>query len=234
MSRYRYLVPPLTLPFLFLFSILFLFLFTVFSGIVTAAFQRLGIPLPVAYSLFIFSIFGSFINIPIAEQSSYVPVVRIREARFFGIVYPVPYFDWAEQKVIISVNVGGALVPLSIVFYELVRLAGTGEYTVVLEVLVAVFVAALLSHAFARPVQGVGIAIPTLIPPLIAVLLAVIFGGPYKPLIAYASGTMGVLIGADLMNWNRLGNLGAQMVSIGGAGTFDGVFLAGIIAVLLV
>ncbi|NJF25265.1 DUF1614 domain-containing protein [Thermococcus sp. Bubb.Bath] len=234
MSRYRYLVPPLTLPFLFLFVLLFLLFFTVFSGIVTAAFQRLGIPIPVAYSLFLFSIFGSFINIPIAEQSSYVPVVRVREARFFGIAYPVPYFDWAEQKIVISVNVGGALVPLSVVLYELVRLWGIGEYAVVGEVLVAVAVAALLSHAVARPVPGVGIAIPTLVPPIIAVLLAFIFGGPYKPLIAYASGTMGVLIGADLMNWKRIKNLGAQMVSIGGAGTFDGIFLAGIIAVLLV
>jgi uncharacterized membrane protein len=234
MSRYRYFVPPITIPFLLLFLLLFLFFFTVFSSIVTAAFQRLGIPLSVAYSLFLFSIFGSFINIPIAEQSSYVPVVRVREARFFGIAYPVPYFDWAEQKVIISVNVGGALVPLSVVLYELVRLWGIGEYAVVGEVLVAVAVAALLSHAVARPVPGVGIAIPTLVPPLIAVLLAFIFGGPYKPLIAYASGTMGVLIGADLMNWRRFKNLGAPMVSIGGAGTFDGVFLAGIIAVLLV
>ena len=52
--------------------------------------------------------------------------------------------------------------------------------------------------------------------------------------IAYISGTLGTLIGADLLNLRRLRNLGARMASIGGAGTFDGVFLSGIIAVLLV
>jgi uncharacterized membrane protein len=41
------------------------------------------------------------------------------------------------------------------------------------------------------------------------------------------------LIGADLMNLNKLEELGAPVASIGGAGTFDGVFLTGIVAVLL-
>jgi uncharacterized membrane protein len=48
------------------------------------------------------------------------------------------------------------------------------------------------------------------------------------------SGTLGALIGADLTNLRGIGKLGAPMASIGGAGTFDGVFLTGIIAVLLV
>jgi len=48
------------------------------------------------------------------------------------------------------------------------------------------------------------------------------------------AGTLGTLIGADLLNLPRLRNLGAGVASIGGAGTFDGVLLSGIIAVLLV
>jgi len=35
------------------------------------------------------------------------------------------------------------------------------------------------------------------------------------------------------MNLGRIQGLGAPIVSIGGAGTFDGIFLSGIIAVLL-
>jgi uncharacterized membrane protein len=53
------------------------------------------------------------------------------------------------------------------------------------------------------------------------------------PVIAYISGTLGTLIGADLLNLRRLGELGAPVVSIGGAGTFDGVFLAGVLAAFL-
>jgi uncharacterized membrane protein len=51
--------------------------------------------------------------------------------------------------------------------------------------------------------------------------------------IAYVSGVLGTLIGADLMNLNRVADLGAPVTSIGGAGTFDGVFLTGILAVLV-
>jgi uncharacterized membrane protein len=232
--RYRYIFPPISLPFVFLFLLLLMLFFTIFSSAVTMAFQRLGIPLSVAYFLFLFSLIGSFINIPIAEERSYVPVVRVREVRFFGIVYPVPYFDWAEQKVIISVNVGGALVPLSVVTYEVLRLFELGAYSVLLRIIIAVIIAAFISNLVARPVPGVGIALPTIVPPLIAVSLAVIMDTPFRAVIAYASGTMGVLIGADLLNWRKIKNLGAPMVSIGGAGTFDGIFLAGVLAVLLV
>jgi uncharacterized membrane protein len=35
------------------------------------------------------------------------------------------------------------------------------------------------------------------------------------------------------MNLRKLRGLGAPVASIGGAGTFDGIFLAGIIALLL-
>ena len=51
--------------------------------------------------------------------------------------------------------------------------------------------------------------------------------------VAYVAGSMGTLIGADIMNLHRVVELGAPMLSIGGAGTFDGVFLTGIIAGLL-
>ena len=51
--------------------------------------------------------------------------------------------------------------------------------------------------------------------------------------IAYVSGVLGALIGADLLNLPKIPKLGAPVASIGGAGTFDGVFLSGIIAVVL-
>ena len=41
------------------------------------------------------------------------------------------------------------------------------------------------------------------------------------------------MIGADLTNLDKVRGLGASVASIGGAGTFDGIFLTGILAVLL-
>jgi uncharacterized membrane protein len=51
--------------------------------------------------------------------------------------------------------------------------------------------------------------------------------------LAYIAGSLGTLIGADLMNLGRVRSLGAPVASIGGAGKFDGIFLTGFVAVLL-
>jgi uncharacterized membrane protein len=72
------------------------------------------------------------------------------------------------------------------------------------------------------------------IPPIVAALGSY-FLAPHelRPLVAYVSGVIGTLIGADLANLGRIKGLGAPVASIGGAGTFDGIFLTGIVAVLL-
>ena len=234
MNNRRLIIPPVSLPVLGIITVLFVLIFLLFSSVIMAAFAKLGIPPGVAYTLFILALVGSFINIPIAEETSYEPVLRVREVRFFGIPYPVPVFDWEERRIIIAINVGGALVPLSIALYEVFRMIYLGQFSLLFNTLLAVIIAALFSHAVARPVRGLGIAMPMFLPPLMAVLLGWLLGGSNPNAVAYISGTLGVLIGADLMNWNKIKNLGAPMVSIGGAGTFDGIFLAGIIAVLLV
>jgi uncharacterized membrane protein len=82
-------------------------------------------------------------------------------------------------------------------------------------------------------VPGIGIAIPSLVPPIIAATVALLVARTNVAAVAYVSGSLGTLIGADLLNLGRIQGLGAPVVSIGGAGTFDGVFLTGIIAVLL-
>jgi uncharacterized membrane protein len=90
----------------------------------------------------------------------------------------------------------------------------------------------------ARPVPGLGIAVPALLPGVFATLVAVALyamtGHPVAVAgLAYTGGTLGTLLGADLVNLPKVRRLGAPVVSIGGAGTFDGVFITGIIAVVL-
>lgn len=63
--------------------------------------------------------------------------------------------------------------------------------------------------------------------------MALILAFRRAPAVAYVSGSMGALIGADLLNLGRVAEMGAPVLSIGGAGTFDGVFLTGILAGLL-
>jgi uncharacterized membrane protein len=70
-------------------------------------------------------------------------------------------------------------------------------------------------------------------PPIVAALCGWLLGAHHPDAVAYVSGVVATLVGADLANLNKLGNLGAPVASVGGAGTFDGIFLTGNVAVLL-
>ena len=146
--------------------------------------------------------------------------------RFFGQRYVVPR-QYRARETVVAVNLGGAVVPLLLSGYLLLQAQAP------VRVLIATAVVAAVTHWYAQPLRGVGIAVPLFIPPLSAALVALLLVPQQAPLTAYVAGTTGTLIGADLLHLRKIPGLGAPVVSIGGAGTFDGVFLTGIIAVLL-
>lgn len=129
----------------------------------------------------------------------------------------------------LAVNVGGALVPVLVSVYLLAH-----QPEALLQAMLATAIVALVVNRSARPIRGLGIATPMFIPPIVAALAGYILGGAaHAAPVAYVGGVLGTLIGADIMNIGRLRDLGAPVASIGGAGTFDGIFLTGLIAVLL-
>ena len=131
-------------------------------------------------------------------------------------------------RTVIAINVGGCLIPLSFSIYLLSHNPlGIGQ------VLLAVSGVALISHLVSRPVPGLGIGMPIFIAPLSAALLALLIAPEQSAPLAYIGGTLGVLIGADLLRLRDVSNMGLPMAAIGGAGTFDGIFLTGLVAVLL-
>jgi uncharacterized membrane protein len=99
--------------------------------------------------------------------------------------------------------------------------------------LLAVSIVTIIVHTMAYPVRGVGIAEPIFIPPLVATVVALLISKAYAAPLAYVGGSVGTLIGADLLNLDQITGLGAPVASIGGAGTFDGIFMTGILAVLV-
>jgi uncharacterized membrane protein len=144
----------------------------------------------------------------------------------FGRTYFVP--ETIEQgATVVALNVGGALIPILISLYLVLRTRLYGR------MLIGVAFVAAVVHSLARIVPGMGIVVPMFVPPLVAAGIALLLAFRKAPPVAYVSGSMGTLIGADLLNLGRIADLGAPIVSIGGAGTFDGVFLTGIIAGLL-
>jgi uncharacterized membrane protein len=99
--------------------------------------------------------------------------------------------------------------------------------------LVGVAIVAAVTKLIAKPVKGIGIITPAFVAPVVAAIVAVLIAPDSALVVAYVAGVLGTLIGADLLNLGKLGCLGAPVASIGGAGTFDGVFLSGIIAVII-
>jgi uncharacterized membrane protein len=189
------------------------------------AYMRIGLDSRVAMLVLLGSLLGSYINIPVAR----LPEARVASDEvidFFGMRYVVPVVvDWPGT--IIAVNVGGALIPSLLSMYLLARnriwlLGAAGT-----------FVVAVIVNRLAYPVQGVGIAVPVLVPPLVTAVVALLLSRRFAGPLAYVGGSLGTLIGADLLNLDKLHGLGAPVASIGGAGTFDGIFVTGILAVLL-
>jgi uncharacterized membrane protein len=217
---------PLTLPFLLVLVVLFLVLLGLVQvGTLVYAYERIGIDRDWLFALLAASILGSMINLPVARLRDEV-LVAPRVVRFYGMRYLVP--EVRERRVtVIAVNVGGALVPAALAGYLIVR-DGLGRHA-----LLAVGIVGCVSFLLARPVRGVGIVLPGLIPPVVAAIAALTIDQAVAPALAYVSGVLGTLVGADLLNLPRIRRLGAPVASIGGAGTFDGVFLSGLIAVLI-
>jgi uncharacterized membrane protein len=189
------------------------------------AYLRIGLDSRVAMLVLLGSLLGSYINIPVAQLPE-APIASDEIIDFFGMRYVVPgVTGWSGT--IIAVNVGGAVIPTLLSIYLLARnqiwlLGAVG--TVIVTVVV---------HRLATMVPGVGIAVPILGPPLVTAIVAVVLSRRFAGPLAYISGSLGTLIGADLLNLDKLHGLGVPVASIGGAGTFDGIFMTGIVAVLL-
>lgn len=219
-------------PFLFIYGLLFFlllaFLFALIEvHIIHYAFTLAGLPPELAMLALLVALIGSWINVPIARLRSN----RLHQGEviiYHGMRYRPP-IKYGGGQTVLAVNVGGAVVPVAIVAYLLFK-----QPAVLWPAAAATLIVGLVVNYFARPVPGLGIATPIFIPPILAALAAYVLAGPaHVSAVAFISGVLGTLLGADIANLGKLGDLGAPVASIGGAGTFDGIFLTGIVAVLL-
>ncbi len=180
-------------------------------GALDYAYDHLGVPHRYFFAVLFAAWFGSMINLPLFT----LPPPETTEA------------GEEAKPTVVAINAGGAIVP------TLLSLWVIGQQADPTPALLSIAIVAGVTYLIATPVKGVGIAMPMLIPPLAAAGAALVLAPATPAAAAYAGGTLGALIGADLLNLPRIRSLGAPVVSIGGAGTFDGVFLTGLIAVLL-
>lgn len=212
------------MPFLLLLLLVPFLLMLLFFNVATFSFSRLGMSPEGAFLFLTLSIIGSVINIPLSRRRV---LVQERRASFFSSFFF--YYPPVVQEQVICLNVGGAGLPAILSLYLL--LSGRAPFV---PAFFALLIVTVVSKSMARPKPGVGIVMPAFIPPIVAAVAALLLAPHgYAAPVAYVAGTIGTLVGADLLNWRAIQNLGAQAVSIGGAGIFDGVFLVGLIAAFL-
>ena len=217
---------PLALPFVLgLFLLMGLLIGLIEVGILKYAYTKIGVDRRYVFLVLLLALVGSYVNIPVAHLPG-EQVVTGRTITYFGMRYSIPTVqEWPGT--VLAVNLGGAVLPTLLSLYLLVK------HRLYMSGLLGVVIVTAVVHWLATPVPGVGIAVPTFIPPLVATGTAWVLQRRSAPPLAYIVGSLGTLIGADLLNLGQIQGLGAPVASIGGAGTFDGIFITGILAVLL-
>lgn len=211
-----------------------------FAQAMMTALGRLGLPPNLAVAALVGIFVGGAVNVPV-KRIEREEVVPVRSPLLFGLgrLDPrtgrggeSPLRRRVRRHTIIAVNLGGCVIPVLLAAYEIVRVVRRGPAEVAAVVAVTA-VTVWVCYRAARPRPGVGIMLPALLPPLVAAVPSLILVPDFAPPVAFVAGVLGPLIGADLLHLRELGRSTTGIASIGGAGTFDGIVLSGMLAALL-
>jgi uncharacterized membrane protein len=222
--------PPI-LPSLLLSLLLLILLPVVFGQIMLGGLGKLHITPQAAGALMVAIVVGGFVNIPVKRIVRHDDVV-VHPLAAFGLSGYWPRLRRIRRESVIAVNVGGCLIPTVLAFYELGRLETVGRDAVSAAAVISA-VNVIVCYLAARPVPGVGIVMPGLLSAFVAAGLAVLFVHGQAAPVAFVAGVAGPLIGADLLHLGDFRKKSIGMISIGGAGTFDGIVLSAIVAAYL-
>ncbi len=226
----RSTMPPGCLPLVIFFGLMLVLPFF-FADLILTALVKLGLS-PQSSFLAALGIFlGGMVNIPV-KRIEREEVIEVTPFTLFGVSSLFPQFQRQRTHTIIAVNVGGCVVPTVLAAYQLLRVASAGP-NVLVAACGATAINILVCYRLARPLPQVGIALPALMPALVAAACALLFVPAMAPSIAFTAGVFGPLVGADLLHLRDIENISAGVASIGGAGTFDGIVLSALVATLL-
>jgi uncharacterized membrane protein len=176
--------------------------------------------------------FAAFEEVGFTRQQATLLLVGLFFLSFFDVPLPLP----PQHGWILAINLGGGVLPIVMSIWLLTR-----RPTVLTEALAGILVVALVTYFTVTVTpDGIGAPFPIfLIPPLVAAGISLVAHWRSEEAaapLAFVSGSIGSLLGADIFH---LPDFLAQkppsgtdnVVSIGGAGVFDMVVLAAVIAV---
>lgn len=217
-----------------IYALLSLFLMIISIAYFNDVLRYIGINEKLSYLLAleisVLSFILSPVNLVIKEVKKEALIPTYDVIYVFGIPFYVPKISRDYLTTLIAINIGGALIPL-LLSVTLAFLIKKFIFKIIIDVVLLIFV----SKAFSKVIQGVGVVMHPLIPPIFAVLFSYILfidQPQLVPVAAYISSVVGTLVGADLLNLNKIIEASPQLVSIGGMGTFDGIFLSGLFSIV--
>lgn len=202
-----------------------------FGQLFASALIKLNLEPTVALLVLVGIFMGSTINIPVKRIPREESLLSDPFA-VFGLPGRWPMFQRERRETVIAVNVGGCLIPLGLAVYETVHLLSAGRGPLA-GLLLAIVINTWVCYRMAKPIEGIGIAMPGLFPALVAAVSALLLVPDQAPPVAFAAGVLGPLVGADLLHLRDIEKIATGIASIGGAGTFDGIVLSGIVAAYL-
>ena len=235
-------VPPQMIPTMGCLTVAFVVLFlcmlpVVFFDVMVLALEKLHLSQGWALVAVMGIFMGSLVNVPVHRIEREEEQV-VEMAAIFGFWGRLPVLRRVSRDTVICVNIGGCVIPTALALWELLFVAQTGGL-LLLALVVVVTANIFVCYKSARPIRGVGIAMPGFVSPLVSVGLTLLLLATtgYEPEVrapvAFVAGVLGPLVGADLMHLKDITRVSAGMLSIGGAGTFDGIVLSGMLAALL-
>lgn len=209
---------------LILTGFLLVLLFTLLQlGALVFAFGQLGLSAQSALLLFPAALAGSAINLPLfSRQQPVAPLDPDEIPDLLEEFHPV-----CQGRTTVAVNVGGALVPICLSGY-LIAHHGLPLLPLALAVLLVGWPSYRLSRSGGRWAR-----LPLLLTPPVAAGCANLFAPAFAEPLAYVGATLGLLLGGELARLPALTRLRLPLAAVGGGGTFDASFIAGIVAVLL-
>jgi len=208
-----------------------------FLGLVGKAFTNLvGLSWITATALVILILICSLVNIPVWKvRKETIRMPHSPEGQFPDAFTPNETGGLWETS--IAVNLGGAIIPVAMACWLLYRASAVMEGNpLYLQVAAATLIVAAIAYVTTRPMVGLGLRAPLIVPGLTALLCGILFAqglGLSAGVIAFASATFGILLGADLAHLPHVGALEVPQVSIGGAGTFGAIFIGCILSALI-
>ena len=184
------------------------------------------------FLLLILTLAGSTIEIPVTKIRTKKPEHLNRDALLLDEMYGVSVLqEVAHEKrrifdTIITLNLGGFIIPLLMVLYLLLTQPDTTAFEIML--IIVLFVS-----LFAEMVSGVGIVVPDYFG-LISIPFALILSPHNAAAVIFVSSTGGILIGiiAALLTFNKE-KKGSAYINLGGAGSFKAIYVTALIASLI-